>query len=165
MSCYEAERGPWRDAERQAAARFEDDGAGGGAGGDRVSEPEAAPEPEHPLLPGVHAAVTWSAAGRIGGAGPGVCGCGKAGCLLGVQPEPVGYGGGNSAGDRGRRTVTDFAGGEFRLDSREVLASNGLIHDEMVGLFEDMFAGRGLTPIPTPEEFAAQRMARAKGLQ
>jgi myo-inositol-1(or 4)-monophosphatase len=56
--------------------------------------------------------------------------------------------------------VTDFAGGPFRLDSREVLASNGLIHDEMIALFKDMFAGRGLSPIPTPEEFAARRLAR-----
>jgi myo-inositol-1(or 4)-monophosphatase len=57
--------------------------------------------------------------------------------------------------------VTDFSGNPFRLDSREVLASNGLIHDELVGLFRDMFAGRGLSPIPTPEEFAARRAARA----
>ncbi len=57
--------------------------------------------------------------------------------------------------------VTDFAGKLFQLNSREILASNGLIHDEMVGLFEDMFAGRGLTPIPTPEEFAARRAERA----
>jgi myo-inositol-1(or 4)-monophosphatase len=57
--------------------------------------------------------------------------------------------------------VTDFAGNPFQLNSREILASNGLIHEEMVGLFQDMFAGRGLTPIPTPEEFAARRAARA----
>ena len=57
--------------------------------------------------------------------------------------------------------VTDFSGGPFRLDSREVLASNGLIHEELVGLFVDMFAGRGLNPIPTPQEFAARRMVRA----
>ena len=56
--------------------------------------------------------------------------------------------------------VSDFADGEFRLDSREVLASNGLIHDELVGMFVDLFAGRELTPIPTPEEFAAQRARR-----
>ena len=56
--------------------------------------------------------------------------------------------------------VTDFAGNHFLLDSREILASNGLIHDELIGLFQDMFAGRELTPIPTPEEFAAQRAAR-----
>ncbi len=58
--------------------------------------------------------------------------------------------------------VTDFSGGNFKLDSREVLASNGLIHDELVGLFNDMFAGRGLTPIPTPQEFAQRRAAKAR---
>jgi myo-inositol-1(or 4)-monophosphatase len=57
--------------------------------------------------------------------------------------------------------VTDFAGGAFHLDSREVLASNGLIHAEMVALFKDMFAGRNLSPIPTPQEFAQQRAERA----
>lgn len=57
--------------------------------------------------------------------------------------------------------VTDFSGGPFRLDSREVLASNGLIHDELVGLFIEMFAGRGLSPIPTPQEYAARRAERA----
>jgi myo-inositol-1(or 4)-monophosphatase len=59
--------------------------------------------------------------------------------------------------------VSDFKGGAFRLDSREVLATNGLIHDEMVGMFEDMFAGRDLSPIPTPEEFAAMRKNREQG--
>jgi myo-inositol-1(or 4)-monophosphatase len=57
--------------------------------------------------------------------------------------------------------VTDFSGGHFRLDSREILASNGLIHNEMLGLFSDLFAGRDLTPIPTPQEFARRRTARA----
>ena len=58
--------------------------------------------------------------------------------------------------------VTDFSGGPFRLDSREVLASNGFIHDELVGLFTEMFAGRGLSPIPTPQEYAARRAERAR---
>jgi myo-inositol-1(or 4)-monophosphatase len=57
--------------------------------------------------------------------------------------------------------VSDFAGGPFRLDSRETLASNGLIHDELVGLFGDLFAGRDLAPIPTPREFAERRAERA----
>ena len=56
--------------------------------------------------------------------------------------------------------VTDFAGQPFQLDSREILASNGLIHAELVGLFVDLFAGRDLAPIPTPQEFAASRAAR-----
>jgi myo-inositol-1(or 4)-monophosphatase len=56
--------------------------------------------------------------------------------------------------------VTDFAGGHFKLASREILASNGLIHGELLGLFSDMFAGRDLSPIPTPREFAQHRAAR-----
>ena len=55
--------------------------------------------------------------------------------------------------------VTDFSGNKFKLDSREILASNNLIHGELVGLFEDMFAGRNLVPILTPQEFAAHRKA------
>jgi myo-inositol-1(or 4)-monophosphatase len=58
--------------------------------------------------------------------------------------------------------VTDFAGNTFRLDSREILASNGLIQAELVTLFEDMFAGRNLTPIPSPQEFARRRAEKGK---
>ncbi len=58
---------------------------------------------------------------------------------------------------------TDFSGGHYRLDSRENLASNGLIHEELLGLFRDMFAGRELSPIPTPHEFALRRAARTAG--
>ena len=53
--------------------------------------------------------------------------------------------------------VTHFDGGKFTLDSREIFATNGLIHAEMAALFADMFAGRGLERIPTPQEFAARR--------
>jgi myo-inositol-1(or 4)-monophosphatase len=59
--------------------------------------------------------------------------------------------------------VTDFAGARFQLKSDEILASNGLIHEELIGLFGDMFAGRGLSPIPTPEEFARNREQGTKG--
>ena len=61
--------------------------------------------------------------------------------------------------------VSDFAGGNFKLESQEVLATNGLIHDEMVALFQDLFAGRDLAPIPSAQEFAAMRELRAKGLE
>jgi myo-inositol-1(or 4)-monophosphatase len=57
--------------------------------------------------------------------------------------------------------LSHFDGGKFTLDSRETLATNGLIHEEMVKLFEDLFAGRDLTPIPSAKEFAAMR---AKGM-
>lgn len=56
---------------------------------------------------------------------------------------------------------SDYAGGPYRLDSLEVLGSNGLIHEELLGFFRDMFAGRDLSPIPTPREFAERRRARA----
>lgn len=55
--------------------------------------------------------------------------------------------------------ITRFDGSKFRLDSDEVFASNGLIHGEMQALFDDLFAGRNLDPIPTPAEFAARRAA------
>jgi myo-inositol-1(or 4)-monophosphatase len=58
--------------------------------------------------------------------------------------------------------VTDFEGRPFQLKSDEILASNGLIHQELIGMFDDMFAGRELSPIPTPEEFARARAERAK---
>jgi myo-inositol-1(or 4)-monophosphatase len=58
--------------------------------------------------------------------------------------------------------VTSFAGDAYRLDSREILATNGLIHGELVELFRNMFAGRDLAPIPTPQEFARARAAREK---
>jgi myo-inositol-1(or 4)-monophosphatase len=53
--------------------------------------------------------------------------------------------------------VTRFDGTPFRLDSKEVLASNGLIHDEVVEEFREIFAGRDLDPLPSPVEYARGR--------
>jgi myo-inositol-1(or 4)-monophosphatase len=58
--------------------------------------------------------------------------------------------------------VTDFSGNPVRLESREVLASNGHIHAELVKLFGDMFAGRALAPIPSAEDFARLRAAQGR---
>jgi myo-inositol-1(or 4)-monophosphatase len=57
-------------------------------------------------------------------------------------------------------SMTSFDGSPFRLDSKEILATNGLLTGELIGLFEEMFAGRDLNPIPTPAEFAARRSIR-----
>jgi myo-inositol-1(or 4)-monophosphatase len=57
--------------------------------------------------------------------------------------------------------VTGFDGTYRRLDSQEILASNQLIHHELLGLFKDMLAGRNLAPLPSPPEYAARRAARA----
>ncbi len=59
-------------------------------------------------------------------------------------------------------TVTHFDGGKFTLDSREVLATNGLILPEMQHIFTELFAGRGLEAIPTPAEFVRRRAEAAK---
>src|SRR5271155_1326663 len=59
-------------------------------------------------------------------------------------------------------TVTGFDGSPFKLDSREVLATNGIIDKEIIALFQNMFAGRGLDPIPTPQEFAQKRAERGR---
>src|SRR5579864_9616939 len=50
--------------------------------------------------------------------------------------------------------VTDFHDGPFQLNSRETLASNGLIHDALLHEFEQIFAGRDLVPLPDPREYA-----------
>lgn len=59
-------------------------------------------------------------------------------------------------------TITHFDGGKFTLDSREVLATNGLILNEVKHVFTELFAGRNLEPIPTPAEFAARRAEAAQ---
>ena len=38
--------------------------------------------------------------------------------------------------------VGGFSGGPFTIDSREVLATNGLLHDELLHEFAEIFAGR-----------------------
>lgn len=53
--------------------------------------------------------------------------------------------------------VTRFDGSPFRLDSREVLATNGLIHEELLKNFSEIFAGRGLEELPSPVEYAKER--------
>jgi myo-inositol-1(or 4)-monophosphatase len=54
-------------------------------------------------------------------------------------------------------SVTSFDGSPFKLESKELLATNGLLGKEIQGFFVDMFAGRDIEPVPTPAEFAARR--------
>jgi myo-inositol-1(or 4)-monophosphatase len=39
------------------------------------------------------------------------------------------------------------------LNSRETVASNGVIHAEMLHEFEQIFAGRDLEPLADPREY------------
>jgi myo-inositol-1(or 4)-monophosphatase len=54
-------------------------------------------------------------------------------------------------------TVTNMSGGPFQIDSRETLATNGLIHEALMHEFREIFAGRGLEPLPSPVEYARNR--------
>lgn len=53
--------------------------------------------------------------------------------------------------------VTDLSGGPFQIESRETLASNGLVHSAMIREFQEIFAGRGLEDLPSPAEYAKVR--------
>jgi len=44
--------------------------------------------------------------------------------------------------------VSGFDGTAFEINSRETLASNGLVHEALVGEFREIFAGRGIEPLP-----------------
>ena len=52
--------------------------------------------------------------------------------------------------------VTNFSNQPFNIDSREVLASNGLIHNELVEEFEKIFAGR-VEGLPSAAEYQRSR--------
>jgi myo-inositol-1(or 4)-monophosphatase len=49
--------------------------------------------------------------------------------------------------------ITRFDGSPFEMNSRETLASNGLIHDALRREFEEIFAGRGLETLPDPRVY------------
>jgi myo-inositol-1(or 4)-monophosphatase len=49
--------------------------------------------------------------------------------------------------------VTRFDGSAFAIDSSETLASNGLVHDALLHEFSEIFAGRGLSPLPNPGDY------------
>jgi myo-inositol-1(or 4)-monophosphatase len=53
--------------------------------------------------------------------------------------------------------VTRFDGQPFRIDSRETLASNGLIHDALVAEFQGIFRGDGLEELPSVAEYVRGR--------
>lgn len=48
--------------------------------------------------------------------------------------------------------VSDFSDGPFQIESRETMASNGLLHPALLHEFQEIFQGRGLEPIPDPRQ-------------
>jgi myo-inositol-1(or 4)-monophosphatase len=50
--------------------------------------------------------------------------------------------------------VSGFDGEPFQINSKETLASNGLLHGQLVHEFQEIFAGRGLEALPDPRTHA-----------
>lgn len=53
--------------------------------------------------------------------------------------------------------VTRYDGSPWRIDSKETLASNGLLHEELMRAFKQIFSGQDMDPLPSPEEWARMR--------
>ena len=53
--------------------------------------------------------------------------------------------------------VTNMSGGPWQLNSRETLASNGIVHADFVREMDAILAGRGLEELPSPVEYAKNR--------
>jgi myo-inositol-1(or 4)-monophosphatase len=49
--------------------------------------------------------------------------------------------------------VTDFSGGPFQLNSRETVATNGIVHEALLSEFDAIFKGRGLEELPDPRSY------------
>jgi len=49
--------------------------------------------------------------------------------------------------------VSGFYGQPLAITDRDVVASNGVIHAELIHEFAEIFAGRGLEPLPDPREY------------
>jgi len=49
-----------------------------------------------------------------------------------------------------------MTGGAWQLNSRETLATNGLVHDAYVDIMADIFAGR-VGELPNPAEYVKNR--------
>jgi len=58
--------------------------------------------------------------------------------------------------DEAGGAVSDFHGGPFQLNSRETLASNRLVHKELIHEFGKIFAGDGLESLPDPREYSGK---------
>jgi myo-inositol-1(or 4)-monophosphatase len=55
-------------------------------------------------------------------------------------------------------TLSYFDGSPFQLASKEILATNGCIYSELVQLFADVFAGRNIGSVVTPQEYMSSRV-------
>ena len=120
-------------------------------GGDRLSQPQAAQESEHLLLSSDHAAHAWGAARGIGGARFVQCRQRALRRLLGIQSQSLGHGCGSAHRGRSRRQGQPFRWiGRFRSTAARRWRPMGWCTMLLLHEFQEIFAGRGLTPLPDP---------------
>jgi myo-inositol-1(or 4)-monophosphatase len=53
--------------------------------------------------------------------------------------------------------ITRFDGSPWLLDSKETLATNGIVHQDFMDVFQQIFEGRDMPELPNPVEYARQR--------
>jgi myo-inositol-1(or 4)-monophosphatase len=53
-------------------------------------------------------------------------------------------------------SVTDFNGAPATVEGRDLIATNGLLHAELLGEFQQIFAGR-IEGLPSPAEYLRGR--------
>ncbi len=53
--------------------------------------------------------------------------------------------------------ITRFDGSPWLLDSKETLATNGIVHQDFIDLIQQIFEGREMPELPNPVEYARER--------
>jgi myo-inositol-1(or 4)-monophosphatase len=53
--------------------------------------------------------------------------------------------------------ITCFDGSPWLLDSKETLATNGIVHQDFIDVIQQIFEGRDLPELPNPMEYARHR--------
>ncbi len=155
---FSAERGEGATLNGKQAASIEDQVTVGISAGNRLPQSQAAQESQHPLLSPAHAALARSASRRFGRARPRQRRLRTLRRLLGIQSQSLGH--------RRRRAFgagSRWHGNALRRNTlpprqpRGARFSNGLIHQELLQNFAEMFAGRGLEELPSVAEYVKTR--------
>jgi myo-inositol-1(or 4)-monophosphatase len=53
--------------------------------------------------------------------------------------------------------ITKFDGSKWNIDSVETLASNGLVHNNLIEVMAEVFEGRDLPELPSPSDYMKTR--------
>ncbi len=79
--------------------------------------------------------------------------CGRLDCFWEFNLNPWDTAAGSILVEEAGGKITRFDGSPWLLDSRETLATNGLVHQDMIELMQQIFEGRDLPELPNPMEY------------